>query len=272
MPLAGLIPLLILLAISVSYIGSISGVGGGVIFTPLLLLLLPLEMPQIKIISTILVFIGSFINFFIEIIKRKVNWILFILIVPVSVPSIFLGHFLETLISQKIAKIIIIVILLIVTVLLIVTEYYLNRRINIQRRVRKKWYLIQTKYQTVVNIWWLIVISFGGCLITTLTGMGGGPIIMPLLMLICSLKLKEAAPISHMLIAISTLFTIIIGYQAINSTTLVLNYITPMLIGVIIGTIIAFLTKKYITKEVIIKWILIVLIWGSIIKMVLDII
>jgi uncharacterized membrane protein YfcA len=95
MPPAGLIPLLILLAISVSYIGSISGVGGGVIFTPLLLLLLPLEMPQIKIISTILVFIGSFINFFIEIIKRKVNWILFILIVPVSVPSIFLGAFLR---------------------------------------------------------------------------------------------------------------------------------------------------------------------------------
>ncbi|WP_157795154.1 hypothetical protein [Spiroplasma clarkii] len=44
----------------------------------------------------------------------------------------------------------------------------------------------------------------------------------------------------------------------------------PMICGVVGGTVLAIWFKKIIKKEVIIKWILIVLIWLSIIKIVYD--
>lgn len=230
MNIALLIPILLVAAILISFLGSISGVGGGVIFIPLFLLILTnRSMGEIKYLSTLLVFTSSFINVLIYSIKKNLNlWIVLICVV-VSLPTIFLGNFISTLIDDKILKIIIISLLSIVTVILIYNQYAPSNKIVMRQR-KTKWYQIkQGNY--IINAWSLIGVIVLGGLITSISGMGGGPILMPLLLLIFGLNIKNAAPISHTIIAISSLIMLVTNYDMLSHSNLMIENATPMIIG-----------------------------------------
>lgn len=263
--------ILIIVALVVSILGSISGVGGGVLFVPILLFLLPnYSFSEIKFVSTLLVFASAFINVFLEILNKRISWTLIILILITTIPTIFLGIYLSSLINPRISQIIVIIILIIVCNLLSFSNL-LDRRLSSKTHHSKaNWYMLQTNGISV-NIFKIILITFLGGLITALTGMGGGPILMPLLLLICNLSIKQAAVISHTIIAITAFVTLCFSYQYFLNRPLNLQISLPMICGVITGTLIAYSIKNKITNEIIIKWILIILIWISIIKMIVDI-
>lgn len=274
MNIAILIVILIIVALLVSVLGSISGVGGGILFVPILLLLLPdNSFSEIRFVSTLLVFASAFINVFLEFLNKRFSWILIALISVIAVPTIFLGNYLASLIDQKITQIIVIILLSIVTILLsfndLISKKVLAWRKN--KKIEDSWYILKTNYGISLNIFTIIVITFLGGIITALTGMGGGPILMPLLLLTCGLTMKQATPISHTVIAITSFVTVCLNYQFFTNQDLNLQVSLPMICGVVAGTIIAYFIKNKIKNEAIIKWILIVLIWASIIKMIIDV-
>ncbi|WP_338969423.1 sulfite exporter TauE/SafE family protein [Spiroplasma endosymbiont of Labia minor] len=289
MGLAAIIPILIFASILISFFGSIAGVGGGVLFIPLLLMIFPEKsFEELKFVSTLLVFISAFINVLIEIIKKRINWWLMLVILIFSVPSILFGNWLATLFDQNIAKLIIAVLLFLVTVLLIIAEYVIKplqlkksenidqtqtdnvNASNLIEQKKNSWFMLKINADTKVNLFWIILITIVGGIVTSVTGMGGGPILMPMLLLICLLSMKEAAPISHIIIGITSAVSLIFQYNMFDNKELNLHLSLPMIMGVIAGTIACMYAKKYITKEIYIKWILIVLIWVSIGKIIFD--
>lgn len=267
-----LIPLLIVIALLVSSLGSISGVGGGVLFVPLMLWILKDQtFDEIKFVSTLLVFTSALINVGLEIYHKRFSWSLILLIVLISVPTIFLGNYLASLIDQKIAQLIVVIILIIVTILLSFSGLIAKKKkVKVDVPIAKPWYYLKTKSGVTINIFKLILITFFGGLITTLTGMGGGPILMPLLILLCGLTMKQATPISHTIIAVTSFITLCLSYEMFGHQDLNLQITLPMVVGVIGGTTLAYFIKSKIKNEAIIKWILIALIWVSIIKMIVD--
>ncbi|WP_031543222.1 sulfite exporter TauE/SafE family protein [Mesoplasma photuris] len=273
MELSLLIPLLVLIAFSVTTLGSVSGVGGGVLFIPILLIILPTKnIDEIKFISIFLVFLGALINVLMEMYKKKLNyWILLIGII-ISIPSIFLGQYLNSLFDQRITKIIIVCLLSIVNIVLIISHYWLKDIKLFKSKNSNSWYNIYLNDQKTINIFYVGAISFFGGLVTSLTGMGGGPLLMPLLLIFCNLQMKEAAPISHSLIAVSSLITLIFNFETFSNTQLMLENVLPMAMASIGGVFLGYWLKNKIKKEIYIKWLLILLMWASIIKMIIDLI
>ncbi|ATZ16294.1 hypothetical protein JN01_0292 [Entomoplasma freundtii] len=268
MNLFWLIPILILIGFFVSLLGSISGVGGGVLFIPLLLLLFPnRDFAELKFVSTLLVFTTALFNVGFAAIKRQVSWKLSLFIVCLSIPFIFLGLYLASLLNPKWTQLVVLIILVIVTFLLMFKDFIKRKPKTLN--VNHWWYLKLPGGETV-NLLAIGFIVFSGCFVTTLSGMGGGPLIMPLLVLLCALTFKQAAPISHLMIAIATGINLLFSYKMFGHGELNLTITLPMLVGSLGGTILAFFIKDKIKNEKIIKWLLIILIWCSIIKMLID--
>lgn len=269
MNLLWLIPVLIIIGFFVSSLGAISGIGGGVLFIPLLLLLFPnRDFAELKFVSTLLVFTTAAFNVALMAFKRQVSWKLSLFILVISIPSIFLGLYLASLLDEKWTKLVVLIILIIVTTLLMLKDFF--KRKPTKEISPKAWWYLKLPTGENINLFAIAGISFGGCLVTTLTGMGGGSLLMPLLVLICGLTFKKAAPLSHLMIAIAAGINLIFSYKMFGHGDLNLTISLPMLVGSIGGTLLAFFIKDKIKNENIIKWILILLIWASIIKMLLD--
>ncbi len=267
-----------IIVLLISILGSISGVGGGVLYVPLFLVFLNDELNDIKYISTFLVFLGSFMNVAIEIVKKRLNYKILLLGVIFSTISILIGNVISKSInSDAVIKIIVAVTLIIVTFMLIYSEYFLKVKDNSQKqyKLNKNFYIINNEGDKI-NIILLSLISFIGGIITSLTGMGGGPIIMPLLIIIFSLKISSAAPISHTLIMVSSFISLILNPISMGYNPWAVKEIwvknLVFAIPVILGFIAAIYLKKVIKKEIYIKWLLIIVIWVSIIKIILDLV
>ncbi|AVP49334.1 MAG: hypothetical protein C5T88_01930 [Williamsoniiplasma luminosum] len=80
--------------------------------------------------------------------------------------------------------------------------------------------------------------------------------------------MKQATPISHTIIMVSSLVNLLVNYQLFGQGDLGLNYLLPLSFAALSATFLAFYLKKYFTKEIYIKWLLILLIWASIIKVI----
>ncbi len=267
-----------IIVLLISILGSISGVGGGVLYVPLFLVFLNDELNDIKYISTFLVFLGSFMNVAIEIVKKRLNYKILLVGVVFSTISILIGNVISKSInSDAVIKIIVAVTLIIVTFMLIYSEYFLKVKDNSQKqyKLNKNFYIINNEGDKI-NIILLSLISFIGGIITSLTGMGGGPIIMPLLIIIFSLKISSAAPISHTLIMVSSFISLILNPISMGYNPWAVKEIwvknLVFAVPVILGFIAAIYLKKVIKKEIYIKWLLIIVIWVSIIKIILDLV
>ncbi|AGR41262.1 sulfite exporter TauE/SafE family protein [Spiroplasma taiwanense] len=99
---------------------------------------------------------------------------------------------------------------------------------------------INKKSETKINMLKISLITFFAGIITSLTGMSGGPIIMPALVLLCYLNMKEAAPISHTIIMISSLINLIIKNENFTNSSITLNFLLPLSFAAIISTVSAF--------------------------------
>ncbi|WP_368486552.1 sulfite exporter TauE/SafE family protein [Spiroplasma sp. DGKH1] len=275
----GYIILLLIFAGAVAFLGNLSGVGGGVLHIPVMVWVLTIPVKEIKFVSTILVFASALISTAISAIKKKLNYPVILVALVVAIPTVFFGNWLNNKINERITTIIIVVLLSYISIQLIINQYLLKKKTVVQKELVKKWYhiVLNDNPPKYLNIFSLAAISFIAAMITSLTGMGGGVIIMPFLLLFVKLNIKDSTPISHSIIMITSLLAIIIeptmgDHNYFLDTPVMTNVLVPMLVGAVGGTISAIFVKKYIKQENIILWILIILIWISIVKMIVDLV
>jgi uncharacterized membrane protein YfcA len=276
LPVSAYIPLILVFAATVAILGTFSGVGGGVLHIPVMVwVLTEIDLKEIKFISTILVFASALINTAIAMYKKEINYWIMIVAVVVATPTIFLGNYINNLINSGITEIIIVILLSYVTIQLIINQYVFKKR-SVEQNMQRRWYHIYLqKNGKLVNGFFLCLVVVIAGMVTSLTGMGGGVILMPFLILVIKLNIKDSAPISHSIILITSFLTIIIESAMGNENYFkdshaMINVTTPMICGAVAGTVAAAFLKRFIKKEVVILWILIVLIWASIAKMIYD--
>jgi uncharacterized membrane protein YfcA len=231
LPVSAYIPLILVFAATVAILGTFSGVGGGVLHIPVMVwVLTEIDLKEIKFISTILVFASALINTAIAMYKKEINYWIMIVAVVVATPTIFLGNYINDLINSGITEIIIVILLSYVTIQLIINQYVFKKR-SVEQNMQRRWYHIYLqKNGKLVNGFFLCLVSFLTIIIESTMG----------------------------------------NENYFKDSHAMINVTTPMICGAVAGTVAAAFLKRFIKKEVVILWILIVLIWASIAKMIYD--
>jgi len=174
--------ILVFVGLSAGTVGSILGVGGGIIMVPALTIM-GLPPTQISITSLFAVTSTS-VSSTIEYSRQKrINYRLGLEMAAFSIPGAIIGAFLSEFLSLESFK-------LYFGILLMLTATYLLYRKSIlkENTSRRK-----SSSQTAL----VFVLTFGAGITSSLFGVGGGIIYMPAMILILGMTIQHAAPISQ---------------------------------------------------------------------------
>ncbi len=191
------VTLVILIAIGIGggVFGSVIGVGGGIIFTPALTLMgiPPARVAGTSLLAVTFTSVSSVISYARQ--KRilyEIAWRLAVL----SIPGAILGAYISTVISIDLFK-------LFFSILLVVAVIYIlfGSRIRAERDEKK----------SVRNFYPLAYfLAFSAGIVSSLFGVGGGIMFVPILLIIMNMNMKEAAPTSQFIIMISAVSGLIV--------------------------------------------------------------
>jgi uncharacterized membrane protein YfcA len=169
-------------------VGSIVGVGGGIIFTPTLTLmgLPPTQVSSTSLIAVAFTSISSAISYGRQ---KRIKYEIASKLAIVSIPGAVLGAYLSAIITTDLFKIIFSVILI-----LAVTYILFNGRLK-EGECEKKGVL----YHHPI----IYFCAFAAGVVSSLFGVGGGIIFVPILLIMMSMRMYEAAPTSQFIIMVS---------------------------------------------------------------------
>lgn len=186
---AAYILIFIALGIGGGLFGSIIGIGGGIIFTPVLTLmgLPPAQVSSTSLVAVTFTSISSVISYARH---KRIKYRIACRIALLSVPGAILGVYLSTLISIGLFKLFFSIILIIAVI------YILYNGSTKFEKGKKK---IQFNPYPV-----LYACAFAAGIISSLFGVGGGIIFVPILLLLMGMKMYEAAPTSQFIIMIGS--------------------------------------------------------------------
>jgi uncharacterized protein len=178
----------IALGIGGGLFGSIIGVGGGIIFTPILTLigLPPAQISSTSLMAVTFTSISSVISYARH---RRIKYRIACRIALLSMPGAILGVYLSTVISIGLFKMFFSIILIIAVI------YILFNGSTKNEKGKKK---IQFNPYPL-----LYSCAFAAGIVSSLFGVGGGIIFVPMLLILMSMKMYEAAPTSQFIIMVS---------------------------------------------------------------------
>jgi uncharacterized membrane protein YfcA len=178
----------IALGIGGGLFGSIIGVGGGIIFTPILTLigLPPAQISSTSLMAVTFTSISSVISYARH---RRIKYRIACRIALLSMPGAILGVYLSTVISIGLFKMFFSIILIIAVI------YILFNGSTKNEKGKKK---IQFDPYPL-----LYSCAFAAGIVSSLFGVGGGIIFVPMLLILMSMKMYEAAPTSQFIIMVS---------------------------------------------------------------------
>lgn len=206
----------------------LTGAGGAMIAIPLFIHLLETSIKEATILSLLAVLLGTGINLFSQFSKIVIRTAL-ILSLSGSVAN-YLSLPLKKLIPET----------GIVLLLAFIGAYSI---VNIWRTTENK-----TKgYKTVPLLVIVIVGAFIG-LLTTITGLGGGVILIPLLILISGKSYEEVVPTSLATIFLISTSSFILQFDTAKSIISLAQF-PPLAGGTIIAAIMLKLSLKKISKD-----------------------
>lgn len=182
--------ILVVIGFGSGIIGSLIGVGGGIIMTPVLTYM---GFPPTVIASSslIAIFATSLSSTFTYIRKKYINYSLGVKLALPAIPGSIIGGFFSNFISLEHFKVYFAILLISVGMYI----FFKNKIIN------------KTLDRTPKPIFFLILISvtFGAGIISSLFGIGGGIIFVPILVIIYKLKMINASPTAQFTLLISTI-------------------------------------------------------------------
>ena len=178
-----LFPFFVIIGLIAGILGSMIGVGGGIIISPALTFL-GLTPPQVAGTSLFAVSSTSVSSTFAYARSRKIQYMLGIRMALLSIPGAIIGSYLSTSIDPGYFK-------ALLAVILIGTGIYLMFRKSITNGNRFS-----------LESGWVKILFFSS---TFVAGIGGGVIFVPLMIMIVGLTMHLAAPTSQFILMITSL-------------------------------------------------------------------
>jgi uncharacterized protein len=244
---------LFLVGLGAGTVGSIIGIGGGIIITPALTLMgfAPAQIASTSLIAVTSTSASSTIAYSRQ---RKIDYRTGLKMVIFSIPGSIIGAFISTDISLEFFK-------LSFAILLMLTGTYILFKNSILKNSNKK-------PKASVSLLICYTGTFIAGIISSLFGVGGGIIFVPIMVLIFQMTMAKAAPTSQLILFITSLvgtFTYILLSKP--------DYLNALFLagGAFIGGQIGATLSNYLKEKVLQKLLSIFLIAVAI-KLILDLI
>lgn len=182
--------ILVIVGFGSGIIGSLIGVGGGIVMTPVLTYM-GFSPTVIASSSLIAVFATSLSSTLTYVRKKYINYRLGLQLALPAIPGSIIGGFFSNFVSLDYFKIYFAILLTSVGLYIFFKNQIINKTLN--RTPKPLFYLI------------LIFGTFGAGVISSFFGIGGGIIFVPLLVIIYKLKMINASPTAQFTLLISTI-------------------------------------------------------------------
>lgn len=182
--------ILVIVGFGSGIIGSIIGVGGGIVMTPVLTYM-GFSPTVIASSSLIAVFATSLSSTLTYVRKKYINYRLGLQLALPAIPGSIIGGFFSNFVSLDYFKIYFAILLTSVGLYIFFKNQIINKTLN--RTPKPLFYLI------------LIFGTFGAGVISSFFGIGGGIIFVPILVIIYKLKMINASPTAQFTLLISTI-------------------------------------------------------------------
>ncbi|HJX03816.1 MAG TPA: sulfite exporter TauE/SafE family protein [Dehalococcoidia bacterium] len=228
-----------------SFLGGMLGIGGGVFIVPVLILFLHLPA-HVAVSSSLICIVATASTASITYINNNLTNIrLSLLLIACSIPGAIAGSFIANSISTSTLVILLSILLVAIAVSMLfrvspkeetlqqVIEADYNKRIN-----RPYWwsfydlYLQKDVYYRITRLPLGMVLSFLGGVISSIFGVGGGVIFVPVMALVMGVPIKIAIACSSFIIGITAACGSIIHYYHGYIQPLI---IAPLVLGSFVG-------------------------------------
>ena len=200
--------LLLAIGLTVGFIGTLIGAGGGFILVPVLLLLFPhLDSEVITSISLAIVFLNACSGSLAYARLKRIDYKTALLFSLATVPGAVLGAFLTEFLPKKIFDLSLGGILILIALFLILKPEYKRGAVQVRKRLVGR-RLVDERgqvYEYSFHMATGIMISFFVGFLSSLLGIGGGIIHVPALTSLLNFPIHVATATSHLILAIMAL-------------------------------------------------------------------
>lgn len=222
-----------------AYFGSFIGLGGGIIFVPALATFFPhLSTANISTLSLTAIFCNSTAGTIQYSLKKLTHYKYALLISSFTIPTAILGPYIKPFFQKDFFYNAFVVLLILSAFSIFIRKT--NDKIE------------QSNKNYFRNFLFFIPISFFAGMVSSVFGVGGGIILMPIFLLLQPFPTHHALGTTHMIIAFTSVSGLI---SHITQKNLILDYALFLCIGAIIGSKIGVWTATK-SKSSTIKYIL----------------
>ncbi len=214
------------IGVIIGFVMGLTGSGGALVAIPLFISLLGFNLKDASIYSLLVVSLASFINFIDQ--RKFVDYKL--------AGFIFLGSIIGSF-ALKPVKLVSsdLIISLLLALISLYALYSVWKKKNITLEVLNKFNLFKTLFLGFI---------LGG--LTTMTGLGGGVLLMPIFISFFRMNELRAVGTSLITIALSSLFSLAIQFETIKTAPSIIDFVLLMT-GIISSTVILRILVKKIS-------------------------
>jgi len=186
--------LAVLLGVIVGIVASFFGIGGGVLFVPILILVFNYDTKMAIGTSLLAVFITSISSALAYARRERINYKLGLMLESASIPGAILGAYIVTIVSVILLRKIFSVFLLLLSANLMIEKMQHNKQRTKQKSEQyTKNRLIQAE-----------ILSFLAGMLSAMLGIGGGVLKVPVMLLVLDLPIHQATATSSFMIVITS--------------------------------------------------------------------
>jgi len=224
-------PVLIVIAALVGIVSAMTGLGGGFLIVPFLVLLFHLEIHQAVGTSLVMIIFTAASATFAYARQKRIDYKVSMILSVGTVPGAVVGAYLTTLISGKLLSALFGVFLLIIALQMVRRDYKIARSETGLRRT-----LVDSKgvsFDYTARVAPGLLLSFLGGVASGLFGVGGGVVMVPVMVMVVGMPFHLAVAASMFIM----LFTSISGAAThLSFGNIVPVYAFYLSIGIVLGT------------------------------------